>query len=387
MSDTLDLKDYNDALEKVKSHIKEGTAKEIKDAIESFKSEYKGEFKDELETVQEELLGKLKEVQEHADKLDVKLQEKQKGETKQSKSFTDVVKKAISDNYENIKEVESGKKEKFTFRTKDMTLGANLTGDAPKDYNLDVVQAPFQMINVSDLATTAPISGGTYVFYRETLAANNIGVPAEGAQKGVNDYTYTEVTVNTDFIAGTSRYSKKMRNNLPFLENSLSIALRRDYYKSENSLFHTKISGEATASPVVTGNEIERLLNVVSILAANDFMANGIVINPVDYFKIITTEKSTGAGYGLPGVVTIDGGILRVNGIPVFQASWCPADNYYVGDWSRVTQVVTEGFSFAVSDQDKDNFSTNNITARVEQQTEIVVEQPEALYYGDFTAV
>ena len=380
----METKEITVALNSVKEELKKGLTEEVKEALAASEVKSATEVKNEIKGVKEELLEKLNAAQAHVDKLDVKLQESKKLNEQEE---TDVLKKSIRDSFEEIKKVEKGEKSNFKFESKDMTLGANLTGDAPKDYNLDVVQAPSQMINVSDLATTVPIAGGTYVFYRESLAANNIGVPTEGAAKGVNDYTYTEVTVNTDYIAGTSRYSKKMRNNLPFLENSLSIALRRDYYKSENSLFHTKISGEATASTVNQGNEIERLLENVSLLAANDFMANGIVINPVDYFKIITTEKSTGAGYGLPGVVSIENGILRVNGIPVYQASWCPADKYYVGDWSRVTQVVTEGFSFAVSDQDKDNFSTNNITARVEQQTEIVVEQPDALYFGDFTAV
>lgn len=376
--------ELKNALEAFKTDVKGKTSEEVKSAIESFEVKYKEEVANEVKAVKDEFEAKLKDIQDHADALDVKFQEKNKREEVKE---GDAIKKAIRENFNEIKSVESGERKAFKVDTKDMTLGANLSGDQPRDYNFNVVQSPMQMINVSDLATTVPISGGTYTFVRESLGTNNIGTPSEGAAKGVNDYTYTMVDVNTDFIAGTSRYSRKMRNNLPFLENSLAIALRRDYYKKENELFESVIAGQATAATLTSGNEIERLLENVSVLAASDFIANGIVINPVDYFKIITTEKSTGAGYGLPGVVSIEGGVLRVNGIPVYQASWCPADKYYVGDWSRVTQVVTEGFSFAVSEQDKDNFSTNNITARVEQQTEIVVEQPEALIYGDFTTV
>ena len=166
----------------------------------------------------------------------------------------------------------------------------------------------------------------------------------------------------------------------------MSVDLRRDYYKAENAAFYTTISGAATAATAVTGNLIERLIATVSQAEAADYMINGIVINPADYWSIMVTEKSTGAGYGLPGVVTYEGGVLRMNGIPIFKATWVPADKYIVADWSRITKVVTEGFSFSVSEDDSDNFRKNNITAKVEAQVVCAVEQPLAVYFGDFTA-
>ena len=193
------------------------------------------------------------------------------------------------------------------------------------------------------------------------------------------------VDVNTDYLAGFARYSKKMRNNLPFLQSSLPVELRRDYIIAENTKFGAVLEAQATASTITAGNEIERLLNNISVLANANFQANGIVINPLDYFKIITTEKSTGAGYGLPGVVTVEGGVLRVNGIGVYQATWVAENKYFVGDWSRANKIVTEGLSLAFSEEEGTNFVTNSITARIEEQNAIAVEQPAALIFGDFT--
>ena len=78
---------------------------------------------------------------------------------------------------------------------------------------------------------------------------------------------------------------------------------------------------------------------------------------------------------------------LRINGIPIYRANWLAANKYYVGDWSRVKKVVSEGLSLDFSESDSDNFRKNNITARVEQQTALAVEQPAAIIYGDFTAI
>ena len=314
------------------------------------------------------------------------------GELKKSQTLVvkeqrakDPIASIVKENFEAISQVSKGSA--FELEVKDMTLPVNLTGDQPRDYNYDVVMRPAQNPNVEDLTRTVPISGGTYTFVRSSVAANNIAVQVEGALKGQNEYSYAMIDANTDFIAGFSVYSRKMRNNLPFLESSLSVDLRRDYYKSENSAFYTTITTAATAATAITGNNIERLIAAIAQLEAGNHIANGIVISPADFWAIMVTEKSTGAGYGLPGVVTMDGGVLRINGIPIFKATWVEANKYIVSDWSRITKVVTEGFSFSVSEDDSDNFRKNNITAKVEAQVVCAVEQPDAVIFGDFTTV
>ena len=268
-----------------------------------------------------------------------------------------------------------------------MTLGTNLTGDQPRDYNFNTVMFPSQKVNVSDLVGNVNISGGTYTFPRETGSEGAIGTPAEGATKGQIDYDLSMIDVNTDFIAGYSRYSKKMKNNLPFLESFLPKALRRDYAKQENADFYAVIAAAATVSAVVTGNKIERLIAEISTLETLDHEVNAITVTTADWWDIQITEKSTGAGYGLPGVVTYENGVLRINGIVLVKANWIAANKYLVGDWSRINKVTTEGLSLEFSEQDGTNFIDNNITARIEAQVALAVEQPDAIILGDFTAV
>jgi hypothetical protein len=69
----------------------------------------------------------------------------------------------------------------------------------------------------------------------------------------------------------------------------------------------------------------------------------------------------------LPQVVTFEGGQLRINGIQ-FVSTWVAANRYYVGDWSRVNKIITEGLSLEFSEQEGTNFVKNNITARIEAQ-------------------
>jgi HK97 family phage major capsid protein len=371
------------ALEGIKAQVdtKAGEQSiEVKGLIEALEAKMKGEN----ELVVEGLKNDLKSIQDHADKLDLKLQAKSKTENKE-----DALVKSINDNFVEIKEVRKGKSIQVK-AVGDMTLPVNLTGAQPKDYNFNVVTNPGQMLNVSDIVGAVTISGGTYTFVRENGAGEgSIGAQTEGSTKLQRDYDVSMIDVNTDFIAGFTRYSKKMANNLPFLTSFIPNALRRDYAIAENAAFNTVLAAGATASTeIITGkNKVEMLINEIAKQEDLNYPVTAIVLRPSDYWGILKTEKSTGAGYGLPGVVTQDGGVLRINGIPLYKATWLAANKYFVGDWSRVNKVVTEGLSLEFSEVEGTNFVKNNITARIEAQVALAIEQPAALIYGDFTAV
>ena len=378
--------ELKEQLEALTLKLEGKTANEVKSAIEAFEVKHKEAIEAQVKEAKEDLENQLKAVQNHANALDAKLKEAHKKEVAQG----DVIKGMINENFESIKDVRKGKSVEVK-AVGDMTLGTNLTGDQPRDYNFDVVMKPGQKVDVADLVGSVSISGGTYTFVREGLSEGSIGAPSsEGATKNQIDYDFAMIDVNTDFIAGYSRYSKKMRNNLPFLESFLPQALRRDYAKAENSAFNAVLEAEASASSLVASSfdtKAEQLIKEISLLQSSDFDVNGIVVSPAAWYDIQVSEKSTGAGYGFPGIVTMDSGVMRINGIPVYQATWLSDDDdYYVGDWSRVKQVITEGLSLEFSESDGDNFKQNMVSARVEKQCALAVEQPDALVFGNLSA-
>ncbi len=356
---------------------------EVKNAIEAFETKNKEVIELAVKAVQDEMQVKLDAIQAHADKLDVKLQEKSKKEA----SGGDALKAVITENYETISKVRKGAAVQVK-AVGDMGTG-NLTGDEPRDYNFDVVMFPNQKVNVSDLVGNVMINGGTYTFTREVTGEGSISDQTEGSSKSQIDYDFLNVDVATNFLAGFARYSKKMKNNLPYLESFIPRVLRRDYAKAENAAFNTVLIAQATASTqIITGkNKIEMLINDVARLDGLDRDVNAIVVTPADYWDILITEKSTGAGYGLPGIVSLEGGVLRINGIPLVKATWMTANKYFVADWSRINKVTTEGLSLDFSEEEGTNFVKNQVTARIEAQVALAVEDKLAILYGDFTAV
>jgi len=386
-------KELKDALAEMQKGLENKSAEQIADEVKTLETKFDtfvekkaGEIvAGELKKQKDEFDIELKKIQDHADTMDVKLQAKviSLGERK------DELKDLITENFNEIKTV--GRGNTVNIETKavgNMTLGVNLTGDQPRDYSMIVAMVPGQQLNVADLIIPITISGGTYTFPRESGGEGSISTQTEGSDKSQKDYDITMVDANTDFIAGFAVYSKKMANNLPFLESFLPQALRRDYWMAENSIFNTAIAAAVTASSqIITGkNKIEMLINELATLEGTNFMPNVIVVTPADFYNILVTEKSTGAGYGLPGVITFSGGNLAVNGIPVLKANWLAANKYYVGDFTRIKKVITEGLSVEFSNSDEDNFRKNNITARVEAQVGVAIERVDAIIYGDFTA-
>lgn len=390
----MEIKELNDALDTLKKELEGKSNIEIKSAFEAFETKHKDVLETKLnealdaktKTLKDEFEIEIKALKDYASKLDVKLQKKVSGN---ANAPEDGLKTMIQDNFDEIKLVRKGNKVNIeTKAVGNMTLGNHLTGDQYRDYSYDVAMVPRQLLNFADLVQAITISGGTYTFPRETGSEGSISTQTEGSDKSQIDYDLTMVDANTDFIAGFAVYSKKMANNLPFLESFLPQALRRDYWKAENGVFNTALAAAATASSqAITGqNKIEMLIAEIATLEGTNFAPNGIVLRPADYWDIMVTEKSTGAGYGLPGVVTMSNGQLRINGIPLFKANWIAANKYYVGDWSTIKKVITEGLSVEFSQHDEDNFRKNNVTARVESQVTIAVERPDAVIYGDFTA-
>lgn len=370
-------------LANIKTGLESKTALEVKNAIEAFETKLsasnKTQFETELKAVKESFELEIKKVQDHADKLDAKLQSKAV-----EVGNVDFLSKAISDNIDAIKVV--GKDKGFQTKAVANMTTANLTGTKPRNYNFDIVTLPAQMVNIEDLAGLVNADTGNYTYTREASAEGSIGSQTEGSAKNQKDYDFTAIDVATDFIAGYTRYSKKMRNNLTYIVNSIPQLLRRDYYKAENAAFQTILAAVATASTeIITGKtKAEMLINEIGKLQDADFDAtNMIVVKPSDYLSILKTAKDD-----LATAVTYEGGVLRVAGVQVLKASsWLPANKYYVADWSRVNKVVTEGLSLEFSETEGSNFVNNNITARIEAQVNLAVEQPLAVVYGDFTAV
>lgn len=387
--------ELKEQLVQLEENIKADNKEMIEKSIEALAiNEKLKDSQDEIKTFVESLIKEGDEkLTSKFNEFSAKLKEKKAEGKKTGDDYIDNMKSFIADNFEAIKGVAKGRTASFGSQEMKavanmLTTGDHVTGDYIRDYNRTPIVLPGHDLNVADLVPSIQIDGGTYTYIRETAGEGAVAAQTEGSNKALVDFNFSHIDVTTDFIAGRTIYSKKMRNNLQYLQSTLPELLRRQYFIAENTAFNTVLAGAATVSTNLIAsvdNISELVINDIRDLDVARYNPNGVVMNKANWYSMLFTEKSTGAGYGLPMGFTYEGGVFRVLGIPVLKADWVAATKYYVADWSMIEKVVTEGLSLEFSDQER--FSFNEIVARIEAQVALAVKQPAALIIGDTDAV
>lgn len=390
------MREFKEALVNLETSVKAENKEMIEKSLEALQGEFGEKLADSSKEVKKLVADQVKAAEEALtvkfNEFSAKLNEKQAEKAENPKNFVGNMKAFIADKFEQISNVSEAqgvkfKKTEMKAVANMLTTGDHVTGDYIRDYNRTVITLPGQDLNVADLIPTVSIDGGTYTYIRETGQEGGIAYQTEGSDKALADADFSHIDVTTDFLAGRTVYSKKMANNLQYLESYLPEALRKRYFIAENTDFNTKIAAAATVSSnfIASFDNVAELIKAdVAALDVANYNGNGIVMNKPDWYGILNTEKSTGAGYGLPFGWTYENGTLRCLGIPVFKADWVAATKYYVADWSMIEKVVTEGLSLAFSEQER--FSKNEIVARIEAQVGLAVKQPASLIIGDTDA-
>lgn len=269
-----------------------------------------------------------------------------------------------------------------------MLISSNLTGEGQASYNQNQGIIPNDSVNFRDLIPTTQSPTGIYVSYRESTGEGAIAVQTEGAAKGQIDYDLTRVSTVSDYIAGFARVSKQMMFQLPWLQGTLPRMLMRDFYKKENETFYSTVYAAATGvdtAPTDASNDSEELLYWIANQRDANFNASFVLISWADWAHILKTQKSTGAGYGVPGGWVFDAaGNMRIAGVPVIAAPWVTNGECLIIDRNFLERVETESLRVEFSYEDSDNFQKNLVTVRVECFEDVNVLRTDAHIAAEF---
>lgn len=333
--------------------------------------------------VAEELNAKAAEVQARLDEFEIKLQKSTEQKMEQ-KSFQNAFGELIAKNFDAIKEVSLGNRVKLDVKAVgNMTVAGNLTGDAVRTYQPGVAMVPNRLLNFRNLIPSVSSATGIYTLYRETGSEGSISVQSTpGDAKTQIDYDLTAVTYTARYIAGYARVDKSMLQDLPFLQSALPEMLLRDFYKAEDAKFFADLSAAATGSTTTSATvDVEQIIDYVANLEGADFQVNGIVVNPKQWARLITTKP---ADYSVPGGVTITAdGNIAIAGIPVFKSSFIADDKVLLGDWNMAKRVVVDDLKIEFFEQDSDNVQKNLVTVRIEAREVLAIDRPDAFVYAD----
>lgn len=253
---------------------------------------------------------------------------------------------------------------------KAMGLSNNLSGDPVASYGPRQAILPSQKVNFRDLVPTLNTETGLYVFYKETATGNNIAVQSEGSTKGENTYALSETKVVQQYIAGFVNFTKQMATSLPWLQGTLPRMLMRDYYKKENALFYATVTGLATADTSAETDNVKKLIDFITAQQDLNYQPSSIIVSNTDMGNLVKSTYTNGY-YAGAGLVQLPGQGITIMGVPVVGASWATTGQALLLDNDFIERVQVKGLAIELSYENGTNFEKNQVTARIECQTEI----------------
>lgn len=363
----------------------------------------------ELRKQLDEAKAEIKVLQDNADKNQKALDDllaKQNDQklNKSKKSFNQLLEDAIDEKKELIKDLGS-KKIKSTglidlkaagdmsFSSNASTLDVSITTLRP-----GIIPLPKRKLHIRELLPGGSMANSNYTFLREkTTGEGNPATVTEGNWKEQLDTDLEEVDSPSQYIAGYLVASTKMLDDIPAFISFLQMRLLEKYLRTEDvqllygdgsspNLGGITKAGNFTAPTSAATIDIEQIIMAVSQLEMLDRDANGVLVSPQDYYRMMTYKASTSGEYTAPlfGLVTRDNGQLYIAGIPVFRSTALETDKFIVGDWSNGAAIITrEAPRVEIFYEDGYNVRRNQVTVRVEGRIAFPVFGSDYFIYGD----
>jgi HK97 family phage major capsid protein len=129
-------------------------------------------------------------------------------------------------------------------------------------------------------------------------------------------------------------------------------------------------AGNFTAASSAATVDVEQIIQAISQLESADREANGILMNPADYYNIMLTKSSGSGEYDLPySLVQIVNGQLIIAGVPVYKSTAIAVDTVLVGDWTMGANLIfREPAKLQFFYEDGTNVRENKVTVRIEER-------------------
>jgi hypothetical protein len=352
-------------------------------ALLSVKSELSTMVEKSIDSVKAEI----KAVKDEMDKQAEEVSRKSAAKIASTKSIGEQIAENLDSNMAIAEKELKSSGGSFTMNLKavgNMLLSSNLTGDSVATYNQQQAILPSQKLNFRDLVSTVQSATGTFVTYKESGSEGAITSQTEGASKGQIDYDLTEVKTVNAYIAGFATFSKQMMKSLPFIEQTLTRMMLRDFFKAENAAFFSTVSGAATGSTTVTAtDDVEEIIQLIGNQKTANFNASYALVSPAQMARLIINTYNKGYYAGAGAVILNGAGGLTIFGTPVFEASWVTDDKVLIFDRDYIERVEVEGLNVTFSYENGTNFVQNLVTARVEAYEAINLMLPTAAIYAD----
>ena len=166
--------------------------------------------------------------------------------------------------------------------------------------------------------------------------------------------------------------------------NATQVLLNQKYTADANVAANWTGSAKSSLYHAIDGaQQIDVLVCAIALLNRAEYMASGIVVNPVEAAKI-RLIKSTDEDYVKNAAIEIRNGVTYINNVPVMETSAMPAGYFLVGDFQKAVELL-ELTAMTVEFADDVTYKLNNeIAAIIQEEIILPIYNKYMFIYGDF---
>jgi HK97 family phage major capsid protein len=373
-------------MSEAKSHIDTKTA-ESNAVVEKLKSDYA-----ELETKFNDLKEKgasaddLVKMQEHLDKLDIKLQGKS-GKGAEVKTLDQQIEEKFADTSikASIDELKNNRGAATNLQIKavgTMLLGNYAGTTLTTTVDTNISGAPKRRPLFRNIVNSFTVSGNKVTWVNKVAGEGGAGMTAEAAAKSQLDFDFVEESASVRKVTAYVKVSKEALDDLSFLRNEINtelvdaIQLKLDDQLSNGNGTAPNLKGILQYAPTfsVTGtdfdggvfnaNRLDVLRTAIAIIANERFQPNYVAINPLDA-ALMDLEKGTDGHYILPPFVTANG--MTIAGVSVIESQSITSGTFLVGDFTKSNLGIKEEININLG-YENDDFTKNLVTILAEMR-------------------
>lgn len=207
------------------------------------------------------------------------------------------------------------------------------------------------------------------------------GMVAEGTAKPQTDFDIIERSAKVEKIAVYIKVSKEALADIKFLQSEINTELRE---LVELKLDEQILNGNGTspnlrgvytiapafaavatlAAAVPDANRFDVIMAAVAQIAAANFSANAVIVNPADFYAMQLLKDGEGR-YVLPPFSTPNG--MQVAGLRIVANNGVPVGNFLVGDFTKDNLAIREEVNIQIG-YENDDFTKNLVTILAEMR-------------------
>lgn len=326
------------------------------------------------------------ELNDQAQKMAARIKAIEDGSVVATPSFEKELANELKSRLSDLRSLKTNSKASINFDIKaaaTMLISSNYTGGTVglTSWDSQVARAPRRQPFMRELVRVLP-TDNMYIAWAEIKNPDPgvAGTVAEGAAKPQTDFDIVEATAKVEKIAVWIKVSKEALDDIKFLQAEINTELRE---LVELKLDEQILSGDGVspnlegileyapafnagsfAASIPFANAYDVIVAAIAQIGASNFNPTAVVVNPVDYYKLMLTKDANG-NYIRPQFMA-DGSYV-IAGLRVVANNGVTAGTFLVGDFSKSNLAIREELNIDIG-YVNDDFTKNLVTILAEMR-------------------